>query len=50
VISAQSATWLEEFFTWKAVGGGLPWSMEAKSVDALLVLEQAWRMENQCEQ
>jgi hypothetical protein len=50
LISAQSLTWLDEFFTWKAAGGGLPWSMLAKSVDALLVLERAWQTENQNEQ
>lgn len=50
LITAQSLEWLEMFFAWKALGGGVPWSMHAKSVDALLVLERAWRMENQREQ
>lgn len=49
VITAQSKIWLEEFSLWKALGGGVPWSMQAKSVDALLVLEHAWRMEVQRE-
>ena len=50
LISAASLMWLDEFFIWKAAGGGSLWSMQAKSVDALLVLERAWQMENQGEQ
>jgi len=42
--------WLEEFFAWKALGGGIDFKMPAKSVDALIVLNQAWLMENQHEQ
>jgi hypothetical protein len=42
--------WLDEFSMWKALGGGIPWSMHAKSADALLVLERAWLMEVQREQ
>ncbi len=50
MITAQSTAWIEEFLMWKAMGGGTPWSMPAKSVDALLTLDRAWQQENKREQ
>jgi hypothetical protein len=47
VITAQSLYFLEQFGFWKEFGGTSIWSVEAKTADALLALEQAWRMENQ---
>jgi hypothetical protein len=47
VITAQSLYFLEQFGFWKEFGGTSIWVVEAKTADALLVLEQAWRMENQ---
>jgi hypothetical protein len=49
LITPQSLAWLEMFFAWKAFGGGLSFSMQAKCCDALLVLERAWQMENKGE-
>ena len=50
LVTPRSMAWLENFFAWKALGGGIDFAMEAKSVEALLILEQAWQMENQREQ
>jgi hypothetical protein len=47
VITAQSLYFLEQFGFWKEFGGASIWSVDAKTADALLVLEHAWRMENQ---
>jgi len=44
IITAQSLHWLEQFRLWKELGGDA-WSMEAKSADALVMLEQEWRTE-----
>lgn len=49
LITARSLAWIEEFLTWKAFGGGVLWSMPAKTAEALLVLEQAWRKERENE-
>ena len=45
LITAQSLHFLEQFRVWEGSGRGSLWSMAAKSAEALLVLEQAWRME-----
>jgi hypothetical protein len=47
VISAQSKAFLQQFRWWKQFGGGFPWWVDAKTADALLVLEEAWRIEEQ---
>lgn len=47
VITAQSLHFLEQFRLWKEFGRGSLWSMEAKSAEAIFVLERAWRMENE---
>jgi len=38
---------LEEFLAWKATGGGSVFSLDAKSADAILVLEQEWQRESE---
>jgi len=45
IITAESLHFLDQFELWKNFGEGSLWSMEAKSAEAVLVLEQAWRME-----
>lgn len=52
VITAESLHFLEQFRWWKQCGGGAGaiWNMDAKSADALMVLEHAWEMEKQSEQ
>jgi hypothetical protein len=47
VITAQSLYFIEQFGFWKQCGGTSLWSLEAKSAEAVLVLEQASRMENE---
>ena len=47
IITPQSLLLLEQFRIWKEFGGGAPWALEAKVADAILVLEEAWRKENQ---
>ena len=45
VITAESAAWLDEFFTWKVGGPGSLLDLPARKADAFLVLEREWRME-----
>ncbi|MFL6352381.1 MAG: hypothetical protein ACJ74Z_11105 [Bryobacteraceae bacterium] len=47
VITAQSLYFIDQFAFWKEFGGKSIWGIEAKTAEALLVLDQAWRMENQ---
>jgi len=47
IVTAQSLQFLEQFGFWKQFGGYDIWSIEAKSADALALLEQAWQEENQ---
>lgn len=47
IITAQSLSYVEQFRIWKELGGGTPLSIEAKAAEAILVLEQAWRRENE---
>lgn len=47
IISVQSKTFLQHFRLWKQFGGGYPWWVDAKTADALLVLDEAWREEEQ---
>ncbi len=39
IVTAQSLSFIEQFFYWRNCGGDL-WSLDAKSADALLVLQQ----------
>ena len=47
IITAQSLHLLEQFRIWKEFGGGVPWALEAKAAEAILVLEEAWRREHE---
>jgi hypothetical protein len=47
VITSESLYYLEQFRYWKQLGSEALNSMEAKTVDAVLLLEQAWRLEKQ---
>ena len=47
LITEYSYSLLEHFRIWKEFGGGVPWSMDAKSAEAVLLLEQEWRKEKQ---
>ncbi len=47
IITAQSLSLLEQFHIWKEFGGGTPWSIDAKAAEAILVLEEASRKENE---
>jgi hypothetical protein len=47
IITAQSLYFLEQFRMWKEFGGGAPWSIEAKAAEAILLLEELWRRENE---
>jgi hypothetical protein len=46
IVTAQSMYFLELFRWWKEGGGGL-WELQAKAAEAVMVLEQAWRMERE---
>jgi hypothetical protein len=39
VVSAQSLTWLEEFFVWRKLRGEFDIDAEARKVEAFLILE-----------
>ena len=45
LITAQSLSLVEQFRIWKEFGGGTPWSLEAKTAEAILVLERALKKE-----
>jgi len=47
VITAESSTLLHQFFTWKGFGGGYLFEMDAKTADAMLILESEWQKEKQ---
>ena len=47
VITAQSLYFLEQFRYWKQLGGMNANAIEAKTAEAIAVLEEAWRVENQ---
>jgi len=47
VITPQSTSFVEHFQIWKEFGGGMPWEMQAKIAEAILVLEKALKMESE---
>jgi hypothetical protein len=47
VITSESLYYLDQFRWWKEGGGGGLWHMEAKTADAVILLEQAWQTEKQ---
>jgi len=44
-ITGASEAWVERFLTWKMLGGPSPAEMDAKTVDAMCVLEGELRKE-----
>ena len=50
MISAQSLQYLELFSSWRQLGGGCDLSMNAKTVEAIVLLEQEWLAEQNNEQ
>ena len=49
IITAQSLSFIEQFVYWKRCGGDL-WSLDAKSADAILVLQEESVKENKNEE
>jgi hypothetical protein len=47
IISQGSLYYLEQFVLWKESGMGSLLSFEAKTADAILMLEKVWQSENQ---
>ena len=45
VVSAQSLTWIEQFYVWKKLGTNYPGELSAREVEAFLILEQEARAE-----
>ena len=45
LISAQSLTWIEQFYVWKKLGANYPGELSAREVEAFLILEQEARAE-----
>ena len=39
IVTAQSLSFIEQFFYWRSCGGDL-WSLDAKSADAILLLQE----------
>jgi hypothetical protein len=39
VISAQSLTWIEQFYVWRKLGPSYPGELSAREVEAFLILE-----------
>ena len=37
--------YLEQYAAWKQLGGCDPGTLDAKAADAIVLLEQAWKME-----
>ena len=45
LITAQSITWIEEFFVWKRLRLGHPFHCNARQVEAFLILEEELSLE-----
>jgi hypothetical protein len=43
IITAESLSFLDEFQAWKQLGSWDPSRLNAKSADALMILEEAWK-------
>jgi hypothetical protein len=44
-ISGESLAWLEGFEAWKRLGHGDPWTLPARQVHAMMLLEQEYSVE-----
>jgi hypothetical protein len=40
LVSAQSLTWIEQFYVWRKLGPSYPGELSAREVEAFLILEQ----------
>lgn len=49
IITPQSLGFIEQFFYWKSCGGDL-WSLDAKSADAVLLLQEEYAEEKKNEE
>jgi hypothetical protein len=49
IITAQSLGFIDQFFYWKSCGGDL-WSLDAKSADAILLLQEEYAKEKNNEE
>lgn len=49
VITAESLQFLEVYRMWKQMGGGCVMSLEARTADAIELLEQEWGAEKERE-
>jgi hypothetical protein len=45
LITAQSLSFIEQYRVWKELGGVNALEIDAKTADALMILEQVWREE-----
>jgi hypothetical protein len=45
IVSAQSLTWIEQFYVWRKLGANYPGELSAREVEAFLILEQEARAE-----
>ena len=45
LITAQSIGWMEEFFVWKRLRLGLPFTLSARQAEAFLILEEQLSLE-----
>jgi hypothetical protein len=49
LITAESLHFLDVYQIWKKLGGGCTMSLEARTVEAIELLEQEWIAENERE-
>ena len=45
LITAQSLTWIEQFYVWRTLGPKYPGELSAREVEAFLILEQETQAE-----
>jgi len=45
LISGQSLAWMEEFFLWRKLGRAWPQDMDARKLEAFLILQQQMEAE-----
>ena len=39
IVSAQSLTWIEQFYVWRRLGAKYPGELSAREIEAFLILE-----------
>jgi hypothetical protein len=40
IVSAQSTTWIEQYYVWKRLGPSYPGELSAREVEAFLILDR----------